>query len=269
MSGEPGKSQAALPTSGTVASYGGTETNALAQLRNVAVALGPLAERLVFIGGAIAPLFQTNPVLPRVRATKDVDAVAATSSYGDYVRIQELLRERGFTDANSASGGGHHAHRWRTPTGQLFDLVPAGDHLAGTGGVWDIYALETGEWLDIGPGPGSVGGAPVIIRHASAVAFVALKWAAYDDRGRQDKQMSHDLEDILALVASRPMLPSECATAAPEVRQFIASHMQSFLDDPDADELIEGQLGVYGPEAVPVRKRVRTTLHQIATAAST
>lgn len=197
-----------------------------------------------------------------MRATKDVDGVAASSSYAEYDAIQEQLRRLGFTDAGIVGDAGHHAHRWRTPTGQLFDLVPGGNHLGRSGSAWDAYALRTAEWLDVGRPPE----APdrIIIRHASAVAFLALKWAAYRDRGQQDKQASHDLEDILALLASRPTLVHECERAELGVREFMASQTQSFLDDPDVEEWIAAQLDVPRANAVRVRQQVHARLREIA-----
>jgi hypothetical protein len=251
------------PEATRVPRYVGRETPALGPLRDVAAALGPLTERVVFIGGAVAPLLQTEPTLPTVRPTKDVDGVAVSSSYPDYGRLQDALRARGFVEAGMIGSGprGKHAHRWRTPTGGDFDLVPAGDHLGGTGSPWDAYALESAVALDLR----RTDAEPALVaRHVSAVAFLALKWAAYDDRGRQDKYLSHDLEDILALVASRPALPAECAAAPADVRAFIVDHTREFLDDPDADELIDAQLGVHGSGAVPIRRTVRARLAEIA-----
>lgn len=249
--------------------YTGRETPALARLREVAIALGPLVSRVVFIGGAIAPLLQTTPALRRVRATKDVDGVAASNSYADYGRLQEALRARGFIEAGMVDSEPreNHAHRWRSPTGVLFDLVPAGSHLGGTGSRWDAYALESAQHLDISLGPGSAAGVEtLVIRHASAAAFLALKWAAYADRGRQDPLTSHDLEDIVALVASRPTLPAECATAPLDVRAFLADRTHDLLRDPEAEELIYVQLGVHDASAIQLQRDVRSRLEQIAAA---
>lgn len=41
------------------------------------------------------------------------------------------------------------------------------------------------------------------IRILSAPVFLATKWAAYQSRGRGDPLMSHDVEDVIAVVAGR------------------------------------------------------------------
>ena len=87
-----------------------------------------------------------------------------------------------------------HTHRWTTPTGILFDLVPAGTHLGGSGSPLDQVAVDTAVAIALH----TSNGAAMVIRHADAPTFLALKWAAFEDRGGGDLLGSHDVEDILA-----------------------------------------------------------------------
>ena len=123
--------------------YAGRSAPSVDLLINIAVSLGPLVDRVVFIGGAIAPLLQTQPISPRVRATKDVDGVTQTVTYAEFGELQEQLRQRGFRQpaVNAVPTG--HVHRWITPNGDLFDLVPAGTHLGGGGNPLDKVAVDT------------------------------------------------------------------------------------------------------------------------------
>lgn len=91
--------------------YAGRETPALVLLRDVARTLGPLTERVVFIGGSIAPLLQTHPIAPAVRPTKDVDGLAMIISYADYHDLQATLRALGFAHSNVNADPTGHAHR--------------------------------------------------------------------------------------------------------------------------------------------------------------
>ena len=95
----------------------------------VATALGDLARDVVFIGGSIAPLLHVDPLFPRPRPTRDVDAVTASRTYTDLGRFHERLRTRGFCQDPT---GTHHVHRWVSPDHDLLDLVPAGAHLGGS-----------------------------------------------------------------------------------------------------------------------------------------
>ena len=202
----------------------------LAPLASVARALGPLVTDVVFIGGAVAPLLQTSPPFPRVRPTKDVDAIVASAGYGDVERLHRRLEAQGFRPAMS----GRHLHQWLAPDGTAFDLVPAGAHAGGSGNPWDAAAIETAMTHDIEPG--------LTIRHVSAPGFLALKWGAFRDRGQADPLNSHDLEDIIALIASRPQVVPELRAAPQSLAGFIAEWTRWLLAHEYRDDLLAANL---------------------------
>ncbi len=218
----------------------------------VASALGDLGRDVVFIGGSIAPLLHVDPLFPRPRPTRDVDAVIATRTYADIGRFQERLRARGF---RQDPANRHHVHRWVSPDEDLLDLIPTGAHLGGSAQRWDSVALETSVDAEIGEG--------VTIRHASAAAFLALKWAAYQDRGEQDAFASHDLEDILALLAARPVLVDEVTESPQEIVRFVSAGATRLLGRPEIEDLVAAHLN-NTPEPAHTCRRVRESLIRLA-----
>ena len=218
----------------------------------VASALGDLARDVVFIGGSVAPLLHVDPLFPRPRPTRDVDAVIATRNYADIGRCQERLRARGFRQDPTAT---HHVHRWVSPDQDLLDLVPAGAHLGGSAQRWDMVALETSVDAEMGGG--------VTIRHASAPAFLALKWAAYRDRGEGDAFASPDLEDILALMAARPGLVGEVIETPAEIVRFVAVEAARLLQRPEIEDLLAAHLN-NAPDPAVTCRRVRESLVRLA-----
>ncbi len=68
----------------------------LALLHAMALALGPLRERLVFVGGCATGLLLTNPAAAGVRPTEDVDAIIEVATLARYHALRPLLVERGF-----------------------------------------------------------------------------------------------------------------------------------------------------------------------------
>lgn len=204
----------------------------LERIASIARSLGDLRSEVVFIGGAIAPILQTHPAIPRVRATSDVDAVVASTSYSDYNALGVRLRALGFKQEIADA---RHAHRWRSPEEIPFDIVPAGEHLAGTGHEWDRMALETAVESEIEPS--------LRIRHASAVGFLALKWAAFRDRGADDPFSSHDLEDMLALVVSRESIITEFRQAPSNAREHVRQGFRWLLGNSDYEDLVAAHLG--------------------------
>ena len=203
--------------------------------------LGALSNGVVFIGGAIAPLLHTSSPLPRPRPTKDVDGVLASYRYGDANQLHQFLRDRGFQhDATHTA----HVHRWISPSGVLFDLVPAGDHIGGSGNPWDAEAIASA--VDV-----TVEG--VTFRHASAPAFIAMKLSAYSDRGAGDVRASHDVEDVVALIASREAIVRDINGAAPAVRDRLCAFAASLLASGLAEEIVAGHLNNADDRALTLR----------------
>lgn len=225
---------------------------AVQRMARVARALGHLSEELVFIGGAVAPLLQTRPPFARARPTRDVDATTASRSYRDMERLHQQLAAAGFRQDPSAPG---HLHRWVSPAGDWLDLVPAGDHPGGSGQRWGRLAIETSEHTDLGEG--------IVIRHASAPGWLALKWAAYLDRGRDDPYGSHDLEDFLALIASRPSLGEEVGAGSAELAQWIAGAANTLLRMPEIEDLLADHLN-NAQDPAQVRVQVKERLRALA-----
>jgi hypothetical protein len=201
------------------------------RIAGIADALGDLTNNVVFIGGAIAPLLQTHPPFSIARPTKDVDAVIATANYGGIERLHAALHAQGFRLDIS---GTIHAHRWIAPNGTPFDLVPVGHHVGASGNRWDLVIIDT---ADIGHLPSGQ-----IIRYASAPGFLGLKWKAFQDRGAEDPYGSHDLEDIIALVASRPKIIAETTSSVPELARYVRDSTAQFLTMEMADDIVSGAL---------------------------
>lgn len=197
----------------------------------VARALGDLRERVVFIGGAIAPMLQTDPPFHRPRITSDVDAIIASASYTNAQHLHNQLATLGFRPDLSDP---RHVNRWIAGGSIPFDLVPAGEHLGAAAGIQDRLAIETAMTTLLAPG--------LEVRHASAPGFLGLKWAAYDDRGSQDPLNSDDLQDILALLASRPTVLEELTAAPAELRAYVGEKAGAFLESRDVEDLLAAHL---------------------------
>jgi hypothetical protein len=66
-------------------------------LEVVAERLGDdLRDEMVFVGGAVAGLLITDPAMPAIRPTEDVDLLCQAVVLADYHRVEKALRTRGF-----------------------------------------------------------------------------------------------------------------------------------------------------------------------------
>lgn len=199
-------------------------------LRIVADALGPLVDQLVFIGGAVAGLLITDPLAEAVRSTQDVDAIAQEAR-ARFHQVEKEVASRGFRrDPDSAV-----ICRWvHCESGIVFDLMPVDPAVFGFLNRWYRYAAETAEVQDLGDG--------LLIRRATAVAFVATKLEAFAARGAGDVLGSHDLEDVLNIVDGRQELAGELARAPADVRETVAMAFKRLLADADFGNALPGML---------------------------
>jgi hypothetical protein len=125
-------------------------------LRAMALALGPLRERLVFVGGCATGLLLTNPAAAGVRPTEDVDAIIDVASLASYHAMQPLLAERGFKQTMADNTP---PFRWFWNRMQL-DLVPVNGRVLGFANRWYRPGFATAVTTEIAPG--------VSLRHLNA-----------------------------------------------------------------------------------------------------
>jgi hypothetical protein len=78
------------------------------------------------------------------------------------------------------------------------------------------------------------------LRHLSAPYFLATKFEAYKDRGRNDVYASHDLEDIIAVVDGRTELEDELEQASTDVQTYVVTNIRALLDHPEFSNALPG-----------------------------
>ena len=201
------------------------------RLLRTARRIAPLLADVVFVGGQMAELLVTDPAAIRVRPTEDVDVVVKVSTRTAYHRLQQQLGELGFGPDGRV---GAPICRTRTADGLVLDVMPLDEEILGFSNRWYPLALDTAVPLDLAP--------DVVIRAITAPVFLATKWEAFQHRGVADPLMSHDLEDIITLVAGRSTIVGEVSTLPSDARQFIATSTRDFLAGPWAEEIVAGSL---------------------------
>jgi predicted nucleotidyltransferase len=200
-------------------------------LEVVAERLGDdLCEEMVFVGGAVAGLLITDPAMPAIRPTEDVDLVCQAVVLSDYHRVEAALRARGFVPDMRP---GAPICRWQVGSVAV-DVMPTLEEILGFANRWYPLALETAQAVAL---PGGR-----IIRLIAAPVFLATKLEAFDGRGEGDFLFSHDLGDLLAVVDGRDALRDECRTSPPELRVYLAERFQCLLALPAFMDALPGHL---------------------------
>ena len=202
----------------------------LALLMAMARAMGPLCEQVVFVGGCATGLLIDNPGLMDVRPTEDVDAIVEVASLAGYHQLAEQLAQRGFKQTMEDNTP---PFRWFWNRLQL-DLVPLDEKVLGFANPWYRAGFESAEQ--------TTGEDGLVLRHLSAPYFLATKFEAFQDRGRNDVFVSHDLEDVMTVVEGRAALVEEVKAAPDNVRLHIARSVENLLALPAFTNALPGLL---------------------------
>jgi hypothetical protein len=190
------------------------------EIRQVCEHLEELRESVVFVGGAVVPLLATDSALPVFRETQDVDLVVEAVSRLTYHRIEGRLRELGF--AHDMPPGAP-VCRWIV-AGVRADVMPDDREVVGFGNPWYPFVLSSSWTFRFG--------SDLPARIVSAPAFLATKWAAFQDRGGgTDFYGSHDLEDILTVLDTRAEAVGEVEAAPADVRSALGTAFRGLIGD--------------------------------------
>ena len=204
------------------------------RLLRTARLLRPLNGELVFVGGQVAELLVTDPAAVRVRPTDDVDVVVPVTTRTAYHALQQQLMALGFTPDHRA---GAPVCRMRTADDLILDVMPLDEAILVFTNRWYAFALASATALTLERG--------LDVHIASAAAFLAMKWEAFASRGAADPMSSHDLEDLITVVAGRAGIVEDVSAAPEEIRVFIRERTAAFLAAEWAPAILEGNL----PEA--------------------
>lgn len=203
----------------------------VALLEVVAERLGDdLREEMVFVGGAVAGLLITDPAMPTIRPTEDVDLVCRAVALKDYHRVETALRARGFVQDMRPEAP---ICRWQVGS-VIVDVMPSLEKILGFANRWYPLALETAQPVALPSGR--------LIRLIAAAVFVATKLEAFDGRGKNEFLFSHDLGDLLAVVDGRASLLEECGSSPIELQTYLGERFRTLLANPAFVESLAGHL---------------------------
>jgi len=80
------------------------------------------------------------------------------------------------------------------------------------------------------------------VRMVSGPYFLMTKLDAFDARGGGDYLLSHDIEDIVAVLDGRPTIVEEVAQADPDLAQAISERFDALLRDERFVDAVSGHL---------------------------
>lgn len=209
--------------------------------------LAELADEMVFLGGCATGLLITDSAAPPIRATKDVDAIVHVISRAEYYRLGDRLREKGFSEDASDDAP---ICRWKSET-VVLDVMPTDSDILGFGNEWYVSAIENAETIELPSGNK--------INMVSAPYFLITKLEAFKGRGNGDYILSHDIEDIVAVLDGRPELTDEVKNTEPKLATEIVERFKEMLDDRAFVDSVYGHM----PTDVTSQGRVEIIINTI------
>jgi len=199
-------------------------------LEAVSVALGPLSDRFVYVGGCATGLLLTDSASAPVRATQDVDVIVEVLSLQEYHSLEHMLEERGFRHDQRSEAP---VCRW-TIGSTILDVMPTDHSILGFGNRWYTEAVRTARRVSLPSGRE--------IQLIGSPAFIGTKLEAFDGRGRGDFLASHDLKDVITIVDGRAELFDEVASATSILRDYLSRRVGLLLKHPAFIEALPGHL---------------------------
>jgi hypothetical protein len=210
--------------------------------------LGELADEMVFLGGCATGLLITDKAAPPIRVTQDVDAIVQVVSRAEYYQFAEKLRDKGFSEDTS---DGAPICRW-VANKVILDVMPSDVDILGFGNEWYLPAIVNAEMVKLPSGKQ--------ISMVTAPYFLITKLEAFKGRGNGDYFLSHDIEDIIALLDGRPEIIDEVGSAAPGLASEIADRFSEMLEDGSFSDAVSGHM----PTDVTSQTRVNIILDTIS-----
>lgn len=199
-------------------------------LQIVASGLGDLKDDMVFVGGAVAELYASNPAASDIRPTFDVDCVIELRSRIAHARLEERLRANKF--ANDTTPGAPIC-RWIYKNIKV-DVMPTDPIVLGFTNKWYPEGIEN-KIVKILPD-----GTEIFV--FSPEYYLATKFEAHKSRGGKDLRQSHDFEDIIYILDNCPDLLENINNSNATVKSYLKKVCRKLLKNKDITEGIESAL---------------------------
>jgi predicted nucleotidyltransferase len=183
--------------------------------RSVSDVLDSLRIDYAFVGGSIVGLLLDHPGVMPMRPTDDMDIIIEVMTRREYTDLEKQLRLLGFEHDTSQ---GAPICRWLYRN-LILDIMPIKGEFIGLNTKPFRAALDNAMTVTY---------AQTKLRILSASGFLATKYFAFKDRGQNDFQASHDIEDMITVIDGKQHIVSEIKTAVDPLRKWVVEAFKEF-----------------------------------------
>lgn len=205
----------------------------LRMLEFVATKLGEIREDVVFLGGCTTGLFLSDPNVPDIRYTLDVDCIVDIISLNEYHKLESKLTRQGFKKSPLEEV----ICRWFYDD-VILDVMPTDESILGFGNRWYKQAIASSNTYSLTD--------KLEIRVITAPYFLATKFEAFRTRGNMDFYASHDFEDIMSVLDGRVEIVGEIKNSDKNLQEYLVSSFQEIMDSSSFKGALPGHFVQYG-----------------------
>lgn len=205
----------------------------LRMLEFVATKLGKIRNDVVFLGGCTTGLFISDPLVPDVRYTLDVDCIVDVISRNQYYQLEKKLNKQGFKKSITEDV----ICRWFYDD-VILDVMPTDETILGFGNRWYKEAIAFSNLYLLAES--------LEIRVVTAPYFLATKFEAFKTRGKMDFYASHDFEDIVSVLDGRLEIVDEIKNCDSILQEYLINSLREVMLSPSFKGAIPGHFAQYG-----------------------
>lgn len=215
----------------------------LKMLEFVAQRLGQLNDEVVYVGGCTTALLINDPLSLDVRPTLDVDCIVDVVSLGQYYVFEEKLKAKGFYRSMSDEV----ICRWHCDD-IILDVMPTNENILGWGNGWYQEAIQNKLNYQLND--------DLWVTSLTVPYFLATKIEAFKSRGNSDFFGSHDLEDIIVVIAGCTNVVDEINKANDRLKKHLRLFFNELLE---SDPFIQSLPG-YLSDGIITMQRVQAVI---------
>jgi len=198
------------------------------RLQTIAEGMQDLNERLVYVGGALAGSYASDPAALEPRPTTDVDCVVNSANYAEHAAFEEQLRKQHFQ--NDTESEPPVICRW-VYNGELVDVMSYEEKSLSFGNRWYRPGFEHREQYQLPSGKK--------IYRLPAPYYIATKIDALLSRGGNDWRGAKDFEDIIYVLNYCTDFMTRFRATETDVQQYLSEQFAKMLQRPNLNEEVE------------------------------
>lgn len=196
--------------------------------RKIALALGELNEKVVYVGGAVVSLYIDDTSAEDVRPTKDIDIALEIITLGELENLRQLLNQKKF---------------YQTAEDNVICRFRFEEIIIDVMATRPIGWAPANPWFEAGIASAlAINIDDVTIKILSLPYYLATKFSAFFDRGSKDPRTSHDFEDIVYLLNYTSYLKTAILNADKDVQAYLKHAFLEIIDSSILQEAVIGNL---------------------------